>query len=125
MLYGRCDEDLAVQYGPWIEALKHFVEHAPEAFLRGQVERHGGEIARLVPSMRARVPDLPPPSETDPDTERYLLWGAILGMLTAAAADDGLVLLLDDLHWADKPTLQLLRHVVGHGRARRSPVLGT
>ena len=125
VLYGRCDEDLALPYGPWIEALRHFVEHAAEPVLRQHVGRHGGEIARLLPSIRDRVPDVPPPSETDPDTERYLLWGAILGLLSAAAGDDGVVLVLDDLHWADKPTLQLLRHVVGHGQALRTLIIGT
>ena len=125
VLYGRCDEDLALPYGPWIEALRHFVEHAPEAVLEQHAERHGGEIARLLPSIRQRVPDLPPPSETDPDTERYLLWGAVLGLLVAAAGEEGVVLVLDDLHWADKPTLQLLRHVVGHGQALRALIIGT
>ena len=119
-MYGRCDEELRVPYGPWVEALSHYVEHAPQEVLRAHIERHGGELARLVPGLRLRFPDLPPAGETDPDTERYLLWGAVVGLLREASVAEPLVLVLDDLHWADKPTLLLLKHVLieGQGRAR-------
>ena len=115
VLYGRSDQDLGVPYGPWVEALSHYVEHAPEQVLRAHVERHGGELARLVPALRERLPDVPAPRETDPDTERYLLWGAVAGLLAEASREQPIVLVLDDLHWADKPTLLLLEHVVAHG----------
>jgi class 3 adenylate cyclase len=42
VLYGRCDEELAIPYGPWIEALTHYVEHGPEETLRAHAQRHGG-----------------------------------------------------------------------------------
>jgi hypothetical protein len=77
VLYGRGDEELRVPYGPWVEALSHYVEHASEDVLRAHAERHGGELARLVPKLRARLTDLQPATETDPDTERFLLWGAV------------------------------------------------
>jgi class 3 adenylate cyclase len=125
VLYGRADEDLAIPYGPWIKALRHYVDHAPEPALRAHVERHGGELARLVPELGDRISDLPAPRATDPDTERYLLWGAVLGLLEAASAESVLVLLLDDLHWADKPTLQLLKHVMTRGRDLRALIIGT
>ena len=52
VLYGRCDEDLGVPYQPWAQALGHFVKEAPQKILNGHVERYGGELARLVPSLR-------------------------------------------------------------------------
>jgi tetratricopeptide (TPR) repeat protein len=125
VLYGRCDEELGVPYAPWVEALSHCVEHAPEQALRAHTERHGVALARLVPGLRVRLPDLPPATETDPDTERYLLWAAVLGLLRDASAAEPLVLVLDDLHWADKPTLLLLKHVLAHGQGLRALVLGT
>jgi hypothetical protein len=115
VLYGGSERELGVPYGPWVEALAHYVRDAPERVLQSHVERHGGEVARLAAALRERITDVPAPSETDPDTERYLLWGAVAGLLRDASADQPMVLILDDLHWADKPTLLLLKHVIAQG----------
>ena len=81
VLYGRCDEDLGVPYQPWVQALGHLVKEAPRPVLDAHVERHGGDLARLVPALGDRVPDLPSPRESDPETERYLLYAAVAGLL--------------------------------------------
>jgi class 3 adenylate cyclase len=125
VLYGRADEELAIPHRPWIEALGHYVEHASEQLLHAHTERHGGELARMVPRLAERLPQVPPPRETDPETERYLLWGAVVGLLREASASEPLVLMLDDLHWADKPTLQLLKHVASQGQGLRALIIGT
>jgi class 3 adenylate cyclase/tetratricopeptide (TPR) repeat protein len=125
VLYGRSDQDLSVPYGPWVQALSHYVDNAPERALRSHVERHGGELARLVPALRDRLPDVPAPRETDPDTERYLLWGAVAGLLAEGSREHPIVLVLDDLHWADKPTLLLLGHVVAHGAEAHALLIAT
>jgi AAA ATPase domain/Adenylate and Guanylate cyclase catalytic domain len=125
VLYGRCDEDLGVPYQPWAQALRHFVAEAPPAVLRAHVERHGGDLARLAPDLGDRVPDLPSPRQSDPETERYLLYAAAAGLLEGAAEQEPVVLILDDLQWADGPTLSLLRHVVTAGASMRVLVLGT
>ena len=57
VLAGRCDEDLGVPYQPFVEALRHFVDHAP--VLSDRLGRYGGELARLVPELAERVPGLP------------------------------------------------------------------
>ncbi len=124
VLLGRCEQELAVPYGPWIEALSHLVDQAPEAFLQSHVERHGGELSRLTPGLAARIPGLPAARSSDPETERYLLWAAVLGILRQAAEQDLLVLVLDDLHWADKTSLLLLRHILAHGQGMRALVVG-
>jgi hypothetical protein len=125
ILAGRCDEDLGVPYQPFVEALRHFVDHTPPAELKERLGRYGGELGRLVPELAARVPDLQPPLQSDPETERYRLFDAVAAWLTAVAAEESLVLVLDDLQWAAKPTLLLLRHVVRSPDARRLLVLGT
>jgi predicted ATPase len=80
-------------------------------------ERHGGELTRLVPALARRVPDVQAPTQTDPETERWLLYSAVVGLLAQLGAAAPLVLLLDDLQWADRPSLALLRHVIAetHG----------
>jgi class 3 adenylate cyclase len=123
VLAGRCDEDLGVPYQPFVEALRHFVDHAPA--LADRLGRYGGELARLVPELGERVPDLPVPLRSDPEMERYRLFDAVAAWLSAAAAEQPVLLVLDDLQWAAKPTLMLLRHVVSAAGGGRVLVLGT
>jgi AAA ATPase domain len=125
VLYGRCDEDLGVPYQPWAQALGHLVNEAPQRLLDAHVERFGGDLARLISALRDRVPELPSPRESDPETERYLLYAAAEGLVQAAGEEESLLLILDDLHWADAPTLSLLRHVVTAGSSMRVMVVGT
>jgi class 3 adenylate cyclase len=123
VLAGRCDEDLGVPYQPFVEALRHFAEHAPD--LAERLGRYGGELARLVPELSERVPGLPTPLRSDPGTERYRLFDAVAAWLDAAAEQVPVLLVLDDIQWAAKPTLLLVRHVVRSGLAARILVLGT
>ncbi len=125
VLYGRCDDEVGLPYQPWIEALRHLVKSAPSELLEAHVEAHAGELGRLIPELSARMPDLPEPRASDPEVERYLLFGAVLGLLEEASRAEPVVLVLDDLHWADKTTLSLLKHVVRSGSPMRLLVLAT
>jgi class 3 adenylate cyclase len=110
--WGAATEDLGAPYGPWIQALSHYVEHAPDQVLAAHVERHGGEITRLIrDSLAARAAGVPAPQETDPETGRYLLFEAVAGLIQAASDHGPVLLVLDDLQWADSQTLSLLKHV--------------
>jgi class 3 adenylate cyclase/tetratricopeptide (TPR) repeat protein len=124
VLLGRCDESVGAPYAPFADALSHLAAHVDGDLLRRHVQAHGAELARLVPMLGLRVGPLPPPASADADTERYLLFAAVVGLLDAASADRAVMLVLDDLHWADKPTLQLLRHVVTHTGSTRLLVAG-
>lgn len=110
--WGAAAEDLGAPYGPWIQALSHYVEHAPDQVLVAHVERHGGEITRLLrDSLPKRVAEVPAPQQADPETGRYLLFEAVAGLLQAGCDHGPMLLVLDDLHWADSQTLSLLKHV--------------
>jgi class 3 adenylate cyclase len=125
VLAGRCDEDLGVPYQPFVEALRHFVAHtSPDDLLEG-LGRYGAELVRLVPELAERVTHLPAPLRSDPETERYRLFDAVAAWLAAASTDQPVLLVLDDLQWAAKPTLLLLRHVVRSPDPARLLVLGT
>jgi class 3 adenylate cyclase len=125
VLFGHCEEDLATPYQLFAEALGHYVTHASEDQLVAHVEAHGSELARLVPAVASRIPDLPPSRATDADTERYLLFAAVVGLLATASQDQPVLLVLDDLQWADKGSLLLLRHLTAAEHAMRVLVLGT
>ncbi len=109
VLFGRCDEDMGVPFQPFVEALSQMASSSPTAESLG---RHGGELVRLVPELARIVPGLEPPLRADPETERYRLFDAVASWLGTISAETGLLLVLDDLHWAEKPTLLLLRHLV-------------
>jgi class 3 adenylate cyclase len=125
VLVGRCDEDLGVPYQPFVEALRHYVDHTPPADLKDRLGRYGGELVRLMPELADRVPDLPPALQSDPETERYRLFDAVGAWLAAASADQPVLLVVDDLHWAAKPTLLLLRHVLRLSEPLRVLIVGT
>lgn len=125
VLQGRCDEDLRMPYQPFVEALAHLVDHAADAVLARHVEEHGGELGRLVPGLGRRRPDVPAPRGVDNDTERYLLFSAVAGLLEAEQAQRPVVLFLDDVQWADTPTLLLLRHLVASDLRLRLTIIAT
>ena len=126
-LLGRCDEELRLPYAPFAEALQHYVSHAPDAVVQAHVAQHGAELSRLVKALRSRVKGLSTPVDPDPDaeTERYVLYAAVLGLLAEASSDQPVVLVLDDLQWADAASLQLLRHLVREADPLRLLIVGT
>ncbi len=112
VLWGACSEELGVPYEPWIAACSQLVAHASAEVLERHVARHGGELARLVRELPRRVPDVPEPESSDPETERFLLFSAVAGALVELAASIPVCLVLDDVHWADAQSVALLKHVV-------------
>lgn len=123
VLYGRCDEDLGAPYQPFAEALRSLVPSLGAKRLR---ELRGVEaLLALVPGLGDLVPDLANPPRFDPDTERYALFDAVVAVLEIASRSAPVVLVLDDLHWAAKSTLLLLRHVLRFGERARLQVIGT
>lgn len=112
VLLGRTDEHVDAPYGPWREALRALVKSAPEEILERHVGEHGGELARIVPELARRVEGLPAAAATDPETERLLLFEAVAGLIAATSAEAPVLLVLDDLHWADRSTLLLLLHLL-------------
>jgi class 3 adenylate cyclase/tetratricopeptide (TPR) repeat protein len=125
VLFGRCDDELGVPYQPFVEALAQVVEHWPEARLREVLGPHPGELGRLAPVLFERLPDLPEPLESDPETARYRLFEAVQGWLEAMAEVAPVLLVLDDIHWATRPTLLLLKHLARSEAGTQLMVLGT
>ena len=125
VLFGHCEEDLATPYQLFTEALGHLVTHAPEEQLAAHVESWGPELALLVPALSSRLPGLEPSRGTDADTERYQVFAAVVGLLGTVSQAQPVVLVLDDLQWADRASLQLLQHLLAVDQPMRVLVLGT
>ena len=124
VLAGRSPEETVTPYQPFLEALRHYFLNAPLAELRVTVREYGPELSRLVPDLRRRVPDLAAPLEGEPETERYRLFEAVVGLLSAIAMTSPILLVLDDLQWADRPSLLLLRHLARSPNPSRLLILG-
>jgi DNA-binding SARP family transcriptional activator len=112
VLYGRCDEDVGFAFQPFVEALRAYVSACPPALLREQSGRGAAELARVLPELAELIGDVTPPTRPDAALDQYLMFEAVVGFLGAVAARAPVLLVLDDLHWAARPTLQLLRHLV-------------
>src|SRR3954469_16644797 len=107
VLYGGCDADVRARYGPFVEALEQLVRALDPEALRAAIGGTGGELARLLPELRTKLDHLPEPAPADPDTERHRLHSAVADVL--AGLNRPALLILEDVHWADAPTLLLLR----------------
>jgi DNA-binding CsgD family transcriptional regulator len=111
VLTGACDAMVRTPYGPFVEALDQLARTVEPDELRGALGATGGELTRLLPDLAARIGDLAPPVSADPDTERHRLHTTVAALLTAISHGRPVLLILEDGHWADAPTLLLLRYL--------------
>lgn len=125
VLYGACDPELRSPYGPFAEALDRLARAIEPEELREALGPAGGELTRLLPDLPATVGELPAPVRADPDTERHRLHNAAAGLLASVSRCRPVLLVLEDGHWADAPTLALLRHLARSAWDARLLLLAT
>jgi DNA-binding SARP family transcriptional activator len=121
VLYGRCDEGLAVPYQPFVEALRPYARAASLDRLRAELGDLAPQLGRLLPELAA----LGQPIRADPESERFALFEAVAALIEAMTREQRALLVLDDLHWAATPTLLLLRHLIRSERPLGALVLCT
>lgn len=122
ILRGRAYETSGgLPYQPIIDALRERLEreNAPEDLLD---DAWLAELTRILPELRERYPDLQAVSG-DEATARSRLFEAIARLGTALSARSPLILLMDDLQWADAGTLELLHYLTRSWRASNNPIL--
>lgn len=120
VVYGRCDEDLGIPYQSWIEALTQLVAAVSDDLLTDHVADRGAHLARIVPTVARRI-GVDVPSGDGGDGERFALLSCVVDLLECASTDSPLLVVIDDLHWADRQTVQVLKHVATS--ALRAPVM--
>lgn len=125
VLYGRCDEGNLVPYQPFVEGLTPVIAALAREDLRALLRRGGRELARIVPALGEKVPDLEDGPPADAETRRFALFEAVSLLLQAAAERGPVLFVLDDLHWADRPTLLMLRHLLRASGTGAVLMLGT
>jgi len=109
---GRCyEEEAAVAYGPFIEGLRGVL--AVGRTLEGVPSHWLAEARRLLPELIEAHPDLPEPGPLDgPAASRQFLEGVSQVLLAACAGPVPGLLVLDDLHWADEASLEVLAYLI-------------
>ena len=122
---GRCYEgDGPPAFWPWVQVLRACVRDADPRLLV-ELGPAAADIAELVPEIRQSLPRLPPSPSLPPEQARFRLFDGVATFLRIAARTRPLVLILDDLHWADKPSLLLLQFLAREIRDARLLLVGT
>ncbi|MDX6704444.1 MAG: hypothetical protein QOI48_290 [Solirubrobacteraceae bacterium] len=125
VLYGRSDAESIVPYQPFITAIQQYLTHNASNALTDELDLELSELGRFIPGLRRNAPALLDSVAVEPDARRYRLFEAVKRVLEFVAADRPVVLILDDLQWADTSTALLLRHIVQQLHDVRLLLLGT
>lgn len=102
VLRGRCDEDPIVPFQPFVEAFGHL-----DALTATGDDEELHALAPLMPNRGFPSAQIP----VAPEMQRYAMFEAVAKRLSRWTHVRPLLLLIDDLHWADQPTVKLLRHL--------------
>jgi DNA-binding SARP family transcriptional activator len=125
LLVGRAWEaGGAPAFWPWVQALRTLVRESDPEVLRAELGARVPDLAQLVPELRERLPGLPEPSSLDSEDARFRLFDAVASFLRATAETEPLLLVLDDLHAADEPSLLLLQFLARELASSRLLVVG-
>ena len=126
VVWGRCWEaGGAPAYWPWVQAIRAYGRRVDRSALQEQLAGAGDEVGYLLPEFRDLLPGSPVPDAPDSDSARFRLFDATSSFLRRAAEARPLMLVLEDLHAADAPSMLLLQFVAGELPASRLLVVGT
>jgi tetratricopeptide (TPR) repeat protein len=120
VLWGRCWEaGGAPAYWPWLQSLRPLVRALPPEQLRTDLGEGASDLAELLPELGRVLAKRRPTEAADPQSARFRLFDAVASLLRSAARTKPLVLVIDDVHVADTPSLLLLEFVAGELRDGR------
>jgi len=127
VLWGRCyEEPGAPPYWPWVQVIRACTDDCDGPQLEALLGAGAGDLAEIVPEFARRLPDLPlAPRPAEATQARFRLFDAIGGFWKRAAAGSPLLLILDNVHWADTPSLRLLEFLAPEAAESRLLVLLT
>jgi class 3 adenylate cyclase/tetratricopeptide (TPR) repeat protein len=122
VMRGACyDGEWQPPYGPFAEFIVDYAGRAETAELKAVLGNSAPTLARIAPSLHRQLNDIPEPATLDKDEERFRLLDAVSQFLITLSRQAPLVLVFDDLHWADRGTVGMLNHVAHFAGA--NPIL--
>jgi len=125
VLSGRCLENNTEPYAPFREVLAAGVAASTARSLQEAAGHHGQLLAALAPSLRQKVRGMAAGHEIAADKVREQLFKSVHGLLTGVQGNKPLLIVLDDLQWADEATVLLLRDLAERVNSSRMVVVGT
>lgn len=126
VLWGRCWESGgAPAYWPWVQALRSYVGEIDTELLADQVGHGAADLAQILPEVRTRLSSPESPASREPEAARFQLFDSATTFLRNAAQRQPLVLILEDLHVADQPSLLLLQFLARDLRSLPMLIIGT
>ncbi|HYR50249.1 MAG TPA: ATPase, T2SS/T4P/T4SS family [Candidatus Eisenbacteria bacterium] len=125
VLSGRCMDQDGAAYAPFREILATAVAGATSKTLQDAAGDSGPLLSQLAPSLRQKVRGMVAPAPVNADKLREQLFHAIFDFLTGVQAKRPLLIVLDDLHWADDATVLLLRDLAERVAGSHMVVIGT
>jgi len=126
-LWGRCHQGPeAPAFWPWVQVLRRWADSLDDQALSAALGSAASYVAQVHPELRGRLPRLPAPEPlADAGQARFRLFDAVSEFWKRASAVQPLLLVFEDLHWADIPSLRLLEFVAGDSAASRILLVGT
>ncbi|MDP6453695.1 MAG: protein kinase [SAR202 cluster bacterium] len=127
VLWGRCHESRgAPPYWPWLQVIRAYIQEREPQGLSSEMGAGAANIAEIISDVRERLPGLQPAASLDdPEQERFRLFDSITTFLKNASRNQPIVVILDNLHWADRPSLMLLEFLAPELADSRLLVIGT
>src|SRR5437763_13545816 len=135
------EQEGTVPYRPWIELLRTLLQHVPTELLVSSVSSpanmEAASVEHYTPTMLERLSTLLPElryissqnertyPQLPPEQERLHLWEASAGLLSTLSKTNPLLLVLDDLHWTDGSSRELLAYLTRHMQDQRILLLAT
>ena len=124
--WGRCFEGEGVPaFWPWVQVARQLLAGVAPAQLGMVLGPSAGELSQLLPELKELVPGLEPPPVVELAAARFRLYQAVTELVRQVAAARPLLVVVDDLHWADTGSLGLLVFLATELRDARLVVLGT
>lgn len=126
VLTGSCYEgEGAPAFWPWLQIVRSYAQELKPEKLLSVMGPGAADIAQVVSEIKERLPDLPAPPSLGPEQARFRLFDSVTTFLKNAGKLQPLVMILDDLHWADKPSLLLLQFLARELKDACILVIGT
>jgi class 3 adenylate cyclase len=126
VLWGRCYEgEGAPAYWPWVQVIRSYAHDKEPQRLMSEMGPGAADIAQVVSEVKERLPGLPAPPSLEPEQARFRLFDSITTFLKNASQSGPIMVVVDDMHWADKTSLLLLQFLAKELRGSRLMVLGT
>ena len=125
-VFGRCYEaEGTIPYAPFVEMLEQALALMPPDVVREDMGDDAPEVARMVPELRRQFPDIGEPLELPPEQQRRYFLNGVSSFIARGSERFPLVLVIDDIHWADQPTLLLTEHMASLVGGLRVLAVGT